>query len=104
MRKILLIGFLFLSALLSGAPKEKVYLFSCVKGNGEDGPHLVYSRDGYNFTTLNNDTSPVLNVRDFGAKGDSVTIETDPINKAIDAASAQGAEHYRIKELIKLLP
>jgi hypothetical protein len=57
MRKILLIGFLFLSALLSGAPKEKVYLFSYFRGNGEDGLHLAYSRDGYNFTALNNDMS-----------------------------------------------
>jgi polygalacturonase len=57
MRKILLIGFLFLSALLSGAPKEKVYLFSYFKGNGEDGLHLAYSRDGYNFTALNTDKS-----------------------------------------------
>lgn len=30
------------------------------------------------------------NVRDFGAKGDSTTIDSDAINKAIEAVSAQG--------------
>ncbi len=57
MRKIVLFSFFFLSALLSGAPKEKAYLFSFFKGNGEDGLHLAYSRDGYNFKVLNNDKS-----------------------------------------------
>lgn len=57
MRKILLIVFIFISALLSGADKGKVYLFSFFKGNGEDGLHLAYSRDGYDFTVLNNDRS-----------------------------------------------
>ncbi|WP_240628054.1 glycoside hydrolase family 43 protein [Terrimonas sp.] len=32
-------------------------MFSYFKGNGEDGLHLAYSRDGYSFTALNNDQS-----------------------------------------------
>jgi hypothetical protein len=48
---------LFFSLLSSGSGKEKVYLFSYFKGNGEDGLHLAYSRDGLNFTSLNNDMS-----------------------------------------------
>jgi len=57
MQKLFLIAFFFLSSILAGAPKEKVYLFSYFKGNGEDGLHLAYSRDGYNFSVLNNDKS-----------------------------------------------
>lgn len=36
---------------------EKVYLFSYFRGNGEDGLHLAYSRDGLKWTALNNDKS-----------------------------------------------
>jgi len=36
------------------------------------------------------DNSVFYNVRQFGAKGDSATIDTDAINKAIEAASAAG--------------
>jgi beta-xylosidase len=50
---------LFLLSLLTGfSPgRNKVYLFSYFKGNGEDGLHLAYSRDGLNFAALNNDKS-----------------------------------------------
>ncbi|SDK30976.1 hypothetical protein SAMN05421823_102415 [Catalinimonas alkaloidigena] len=37
------------------ATPDSVYLFSYFKGNGEDGLHLAYSRDGYTFTALNDD-------------------------------------------------
>jgi hypothetical protein len=64
--KILLALLFFLSTLiLSGADKGKAYLFSYFKGNGEDGLHLAYSLDGYNFKVLNNDQSflkPVVGV------------------------------------------
>jgi hypothetical protein len=43
----------------------KVYLFSYFKGNGEDGLHLAYSRDGLTWTALNNDKAflkPVVGV------------------------------------------
>lgn len=33
------------------------YLFASFRGNGEDGLHLAYSRDGLNWTALNNDES-----------------------------------------------
>jgi len=57
MKKTLIFILLFLTVLLSGAEKDKVYLFSYFKGNGEDGLHLAYSRDGLNFIALNNDKS-----------------------------------------------
>ncbi|GAB3998499.1 hypothetical protein GCM10028807_46370 [Spirosoma daeguense] len=34
-----------------------IYLFSYFKGNGEDGLHLSYSTDGYQYQTLKNDNS-----------------------------------------------
>jgi len=57
MKKILI--FLLISISLVGfvSAKDKFYLFTYFKGNGEDGLHLAYSRDGLNFTALNNDKS-----------------------------------------------
>ncbi len=57
MKKIIVSLLLFLSLVSFCAEKDKAYLFSYFKGNGEDGLHLAYSRDGLNFTTLNNDKS-----------------------------------------------
>ena len=65
MKKALILTLVLLSGVLTGAPKEKVFLFSYFKGNGEDGLHLAYSLDGYNFKVLNNDQSflkPVVGV------------------------------------------
>ena len=38
---------------------DTVYMFSYFKGNGEDGLHLTYSFDGYQWEAMNND-KPVL--------------------------------------------
>jgi hypothetical protein len=44
--------------LLFSCIKEKnVYLFSYFKNNGEDGLHLAYSADGYQWKALNDDES-----------------------------------------------
>ena len=48
---------LFLITLSSGCNKKEVYLFSYFKGNGEDGLHLAYSKDGKRWNKLNNDQS-----------------------------------------------
>ena len=37
--------------------KNEVLLFASFRGNGEDGLHLAYSPDGYQWTALNNDQS-----------------------------------------------
>jgi len=37
--------------------KDKVYMFSYFNNNGEDGLHLAYSRDGFNWTALNGDSA-----------------------------------------------
>ena len=34
--------------------EQEVYMFSFFQNNGEDGLHLAYSEDGYNWTALNN--------------------------------------------------
>lgn len=57
MKRLILVTLISAFFLVSGAQKGKVYLFSYFKGNGEDGLHLAYSKDGYNFTALNNDKS-----------------------------------------------
>lgn len=36
---------------------DSVYIFSYFKGNGEDGLHLAYSKNGYEWKALRNDTS-----------------------------------------------
>lgn len=65
MGMIRLICFVVLSALFAchTLQESQVYMFSYFKGNGEDGLHLAFSHDGYNFSALNNDESiltPVL--------------------------------------------
>jgi hypothetical protein len=53
MKKICL--FILLSGLLqSVAAQQPVYLFSFFKDNGQDGLHLAYSHDGYEWKELNN--------------------------------------------------
>ena len=64
MKKILLAALLITSQLIF-AQTGKVYLFSYFTGNGEDGLHLAYSRDGLTFTALNNGKSflkPVVGI------------------------------------------
>ncbi|WP_069658728.1 glycoside hydrolase family 43 protein [Arcticibacter eurypsychrophilus] len=57
MKKIILpVLFIFL-AISTFAQQGPVYLFSYFKGNGEDGLHLAYSRDGYQWEALKNDQS-----------------------------------------------
>lgn len=65
MKKLFTFCLLLISLISISAPKEKAYLFTYFKGNGEDGLHLAYSLDGLNFTTLNADKSfltPVVGV------------------------------------------
>jgi hypothetical protein len=57
MKKIFLFSLLFISIFFTNAQTGKVYLFSYFKGNGEDGLHLAFSRNGYSFTALNSDKS-----------------------------------------------
>lgn len=57
MKKFIFSLLLSLSIVSFGVQKDKVYLFSYFKGNGEDGLHLAYSRDGLNFIALKNDKS-----------------------------------------------
>lgn len=64
MKKIILTICYFFTVIIAGA-KDKAYLFTYFTGNGEDGLHLAYSRDGYNFTALKNGQSflkPVVGV------------------------------------------
>ncbi|MDZ7877191.1 MAG: glycoside hydrolase family 43 protein [Saprospiraceae bacterium] len=55
MKSIKLLPFLLLPLCLLAQPK--VYLISYFTGNGEDGLHLAYSRDGLTWTALKNGQS-----------------------------------------------
>ncbi|HRO46438.1 glycoside hydrolase family 43 protein [Agriterribacter sp.] len=53
---------IFFSLMMTGvfyveAQDKEVYMFSYFKNNGEDGLHLAYSKDGYTFTALKQDSS-----------------------------------------------
>lgn len=66
-RPVYFFSYLYLLILLTAGPpaqaravapvQDSVLLFSYFKGNGEDGLHLAYSRDGYRFEALNGDSS-----------------------------------------------
>ena len=57
MKKLILHLLLVLPLVSFSTEKDNVFLFSYFKGNGEDGLHLAYSRDGLSFLALNNDKS-----------------------------------------------
>lgn len=51
------IALLLLISLRVSSQSDMVYMFSYFKGNGEDGLHLAYSKDGFSFKALNDDKS-----------------------------------------------
>lgn len=53
---LLLILYAQISAF-SQESTDSVFMFCYFKGNGEDGLHFAYSKDGYNYAALNNDKS-----------------------------------------------
>ena len=57
MKIILPCLFVVASHILFAQSADSVFMFSYFKGNGEDGLHLEYSNDGYNWHALRNDSS-----------------------------------------------
>ncbi|HCR90393.1 MAG TPA: glycosyl hydrolase [Prolixibacteraceae bacterium] len=56
--KIIFISLLFTVLIFScRKAEEKVYMFSFFKDNGQDGLHLTYSRDGYQWEALKDNRS-----------------------------------------------
>lgn len=51
------IGCLFIFFTALAQHQDSVYIFSYFKNNGEDGLHLAWSHDGYNWEALRNDSS-----------------------------------------------
>ena len=54
---LLLTFLLSLTVCYSQERTDSVYIYCYFKGNGEDGLHLAYSKDGLPYTALNNDKS-----------------------------------------------
>jgi beta-xylosidase len=58
MKKILFsLAALFITAISIAQSADSVYLFAYFKNNGQDGLHLAYSTDGYDWTPLRNDST-----------------------------------------------
>ncbi len=49
--------FSFSLLLLNAQSADSVFMFAYFKNNGQDGLHLAYSNDGFNWTALKNDSS-----------------------------------------------
>lgn len=56
-KPLLAILLLITVKLISAQSSNPVYIFSYFKGNGEDGLHLAYSQDGFNWNALRHDSS-----------------------------------------------
>ncbi|MFT3827243.1 MAG: glycoside hydrolase family 43 protein [Chitinophagaceae bacterium] len=57
MQKSLLLSVIIFSCFAGFAQSDSVYLFAYFKNNGQDGLHLAYSEDGFNWTALRGDSS-----------------------------------------------
>ncbi|MDX1935707.1 MAG: glycoside hydrolase family 43 protein [Flavihumibacter sp.] len=57
MKRFLLLFFLTLYIAVGVAQQDSVYVFAYFKNNGQDGLHLAYSTDGFNWVALRNDSS-----------------------------------------------
>jgi len=58
MKKVFLfVGIVFFFSGFNLSQQKEVFLFSYFKGNGEDGLHFAWSRDGYSWKALKNDSS-----------------------------------------------
>lgn len=57
MKRFLLFFFLLLCVAFSFAQQDSLYVFAYFKNNGQDGLHLAYSKDGFNWSALKKDSS-----------------------------------------------
>lgn len=58
MKKLLLTGLIsFQLYTVVAQSSDSIYMFSYFENNGRDGLHLAYSRNGYNWIALNNDSA-----------------------------------------------
>ncbi|WP_346238813.1 glycoside hydrolase family 43 protein [Niabella insulamsoli] len=114
MKSIFIIGLMWLSLDLA-AQADSVYIFSYFKDNGQDGLHLAFSHDGYEWQSLNNDQSflkPTAGkdklMRDpcviRGADGRFHMVWTVSWNeKGIGYASSQDLIHWSEQQYIPLM-
>ena len=57
MKKISLLVIVLMQLLRVNAQSDSVYIFAYFKNNGQDGLHLAYSNDGFNWSALKQDSS-----------------------------------------------
>ena len=57
MKKLFLSAIILLAAMTTFAQRKDVYMFCYFKNNGQDGLHLAYSEDGYQWKALKGDSS-----------------------------------------------
>jgi hypothetical protein len=111
-----LIPILLCAAALARAAGPDAYLFTYFTGNGEDGLHLAWSRDGYNWSALNGGRSvlaPAVGTKERLVRDPCVVIGPDGLfhvvwtcgwwDRGIGYAASKDLVHWSAEQLIPVM-